>query len=207
MNVDHVGLGCCGLQHLYGAKITAKIAKYRESLAEVYRNEVPRLHGLCFGFALLKMFCDNVWGKSMLSFANIKQRTISSMSDSEVSTVTYTELSSPYKDLSDVGSPRVEGPIFQDPPSLDYVPGPEKPEQAPPSPIYIPFVPEPVLLSSYQWTMRTRGGDEERSEEDPVDSHVTEETGMMRSHLMMLIDEEEEENLGSCQTCSYCLFS
>ncbi|GJU50724.1 hypothetical protein Tco_1220279 [Tanacetum coccineum] len=66
------------------------------------------------------------------------------MSDSEVSTVTYTELSSPYEDLSDVGSPGAEGPIFQDPPSPDYVPGPEEPEQAPPSPIYIPFVPEPV---------------------------------------------------------------
>ncbi|GJX61923.1 hypothetical protein Tco_0294823 [Tanacetum coccineum] len=37
-----------------------------------------------------------------------------------------------------------EGPIFQDPPSPDYVPGPEEPEQAPSSPIYIPFVPEPV---------------------------------------------------------------
>ncbi|GJV79115.1 hypothetical protein Tco_1514985, partial [Tanacetum coccineum] len=34
--------------------------------------------------------------------------------------------------------------FFQDPPSPDYVPGPEEPEQAPPSPIYIPFVPEPV---------------------------------------------------------------
>ncbi|GKE50725.1 hypothetical protein Tco_1485881 [Tanacetum coccineum] len=31
-----------------------------------------------------------------------------------------------------------------DPPSLDYVPGPEEPEQAPPSPIYVPFVQEPV---------------------------------------------------------------
>ncbi|GJZ96653.1 hypothetical protein Tco_0668987 [Tanacetum coccineum] len=41
-------------------------------------------------------------------------------------------------------SPGAEGPIFQDPPSPDYVPGPEEPEQAPPSPIYIPFVPEPV---------------------------------------------------------------
>ncbi|GJS97108.1 hypothetical protein Tco_0804076 [Tanacetum coccineum] len=30
--------------------------------------------------------------------------------------------------------------------SLDYVPGLEEPEQAPPSPIYIPFVPEPVYL-------------------------------------------------------------
>ncbi|GKA65287.1 NBS-LRR resistance-like protein, partial [Tanacetum coccineum] len=43
------------------------------------------------------------------------------MSDSEDSTVTYTEA----------------------PPSPDYVPGPEEPEQAPPSP---EFVPEPVYL-------------------------------------------------------------
>ncbi|GKF04118.1 hypothetical protein Tco_0034786, partial [Tanacetum coccineum] len=34
--------------------------------------------------------------------------------------------------------------LFQDPPSPDYVLGPEEPEQAPPSPIYVPFVPEPV---------------------------------------------------------------
>ncbi|GKG21605.1 hypothetical protein Tco_0384200, partial [Tanacetum coccineum] len=40
----------------------------------------------------------------------------------------------------------VKGPIFQDPPSPDYVPGPEEPEQAPPSPIYVPFVQEPVYL-------------------------------------------------------------
>ncbi|GJU75054.1 hypothetical protein Tco_1266459 [Tanacetum coccineum] len=78
------------------------------------------------------------------------------MSDSEHSTVTYTTISSPYEDPSDMGSPGVEGPIFQDPPSPDYipgpegppspdyVPGPEEPEQAPPSPIYVPFVPEPV---------------------------------------------------------------
>ncbi|GJY86498.1 zf-CCHC domain-containing protein [Tanacetum coccineum] len=58
------------------------------------------------------------------------------MSDSEDSTVTYTEISSPYEDLSDIGSPGAEGPIFQDPPSPDYVPGPEEPEQAPPSPIH-----------------------------------------------------------------------
>ncbi|GJS42820.1 hypothetical protein Tco_0567863 [Tanacetum coccineum] len=69
---------------------------------------------------------------------------VSSMSDSEDSTVTYTEIPSPYEDLSDIGSPGAEGPIFQDPPSTDYVPGPEELEQAPPSPIYVPFVPEPV---------------------------------------------------------------
>nr|GEV02414.1 hypothetical protein [Tanacetum cinerariifolium] len=31
-------------------------------------------------------------------------------------------------------------------PPPDYVPGPEEPEQAPPSPVYIPCVPEPVYL-------------------------------------------------------------
>ncbi|GKE00321.1 hypothetical protein Tco_1388304, partial [Tanacetum coccineum] len=56
------------------------------------------------------------------------------MSDSEHSTVTYTSVS---EDDSDIGSPGVEGPIFQEPPSPDYVPGLEEPEQAPPSPIYV----------------------------------------------------------------------
>ncbi|GKE17089.1 hypothetical protein Tco_1424666, partial [Tanacetum coccineum] len=75
------------------------------------------------------------------------------MSDSEHSTVTYTSVS---EDDLYMGSPGVEVPIFEvppspdyipgpeGPPSPDYVPGPEEPEQAPPSPIYIPFVPEPV---------------------------------------------------------------
>nr|GFB06629.1 hypothetical protein [Tanacetum cinerariifolium] len=44
------------------------------------------------------------------------------MSNSEDSTVTYTTALPP----------------------PDYVPGPEEPKQAPPSPVYIPFVPEPV---------------------------------------------------------------
>ncbi|GJT79541.1 hypothetical protein Tco_1053883 [Tanacetum coccineum] len=60
------------------------------------------------------------------------------MSDSEDSTVTYTAVSSPFGGLSDIGSPRVDGPpvmpedpyayvvaAFQAPPSPDYVPGPE----------------------------------------------------------------------------------
>ncbi|GJZ35510.1 hypothetical protein Tco_0581327 [Tanacetum coccineum] len=66
------------------------------------------------------------------------------MSDSEDSTVTYTEVSSSFEDLSDIGSPGVVGPeyeglpwrlddpyvqvVLQAPPSLDYVPGPEEPE-------------------------------------------------------------------------------
>ncbi|GJY27019.1 hypothetical protein Tco_0401745 [Tanacetum coccineum] len=70
------------------------------------------------------------------------------MSDSEDSTVTYTTVSSPFEDLSDIGSlgfdglpmmledPYVEA-AFQAPPSPDYVSGPEYP----PSP---EFVLEPV---------------------------------------------------------------
>ncbi|GJR14474.1 hypothetical protein Tco_0797126 [Tanacetum coccineum] len=76
------------------------------------------------------------------------------MSDSEDSTVTYTEVSSLFEDLSDIGSSGVDGlPMMpEDPyayveaalqalPSPDYVPGPEEPEHAPPPP---DFVPEPV---------------------------------------------------------------
>ncbi|GKF58477.1 hypothetical protein Tco_0172014, partial [Tanacetum coccineum] len=75
------------------------------------------------------------------------------MSDSEDSTVTYTEVSSPFEDLSDIGSPRVDGlpmmpedpyayveATLQAPPLPAYVPGPEHP----PSPVYVPYVPESV---------------------------------------------------------------
>ncbi|GJR03501.1 hypothetical protein Tco_0526485 [Tanacetum coccineum] len=114
------------------------------------------------------------------------------MSDSEDSTVTYTEISSPYEDLSDVGSPGAEGPIFQDPPSPDYVPGPEEPEQAPPSPIYIPFVPEPVypeflpvddeifpaeeqpMPAADSPTHQSPGDDEESSDDDDDDAEEEE---------------------------------
>nr|GFA08961.1 hypothetical protein [Tanacetum cinerariifolium] len=76
------------------------------------------------------------------------------MSDSDESGVTYTDISSPFEELSDIGSPRaddheylmlpemLEDPYvevdLQAPPSLDYMLGSEEPEQAPPSPDYIP---------------------------------------------------------------------
>ncbi|GKB16854.1 hypothetical protein Tco_0850777, partial [Tanacetum coccineum] len=76
------------------------------------------------------------------------------MSNSDESGVTYTEVSSPFEDLSDIGSPRAndneylelpgipEDPYveaaLQVPPSPDYVPGPDEPEQVPPSPDYVP---------------------------------------------------------------------
>ncbi|GJR34557.1 hypothetical protein Tco_1210241 [Tanacetum coccineum] len=68
------------------------------------------------------------------------------------STVTYTAVSSPFEDGSDIGSPGVDGPpimpedpyayimaAYQVPPSPDYIPGPE----VPPSPNYIPGPEEP----------------------------------------------------------------
>ncbi|GKB33674.1 reverse transcriptase domain-containing protein [Tanacetum coccineum] len=92
------------------------------------------------------------------------------MSDSEDSTVTYTEVSSPFEDLSDIGSPGVVGlrmmledpyveAALQDPPSPDYVPSPEHP----PLPVYVPYVSELV----YPEFMPPE--DEEDPEEDPVD--------------------------------------
>ncbi|GKF64016.1 hypothetical protein Tco_0187464, partial [Tanacetum coccineum] len=75
------------------------------------------------------------------------------MSDSEDSTVTYTAVSSPFEDRSDIGSPGVDGPpimpedpyayimaAYQVPPSSDYMPGPEEPQSPPP----LDFVPEPM---------------------------------------------------------------
>nr|GEZ91175.1 hypothetical protein [Tanacetum cinerariifolium] len=77
------------------------------------------------------------------------------MSDSEHSLVTYTSAPSLVEDYSSNGSPKVDGP-----PSPDYVPGPEEPDQAPlspdyvsgleepeqepPLPVYLPYVPKPV---------------------------------------------------------------
>ncbi|GKB86931.1 reverse transcriptase domain-containing protein [Tanacetum coccineum] len=76
------------------------------------------------------------------------------MSDSEDSTITYTEVSSPFEDLLDIGSPGVNGlpmmpedpyayvvAAFQAPLSPNYVHGPMEPEQAP---LLLEFVPEPV---------------------------------------------------------------
>ncbi|GJS96304.1 hypothetical protein Tco_0803272 [Tanacetum coccineum] len=99
------------------------------------------------------------------SSGNTSIKSHSVMSDSEHSTVTYTSVSFPVEDDSDIGSPGVDGPpimpedpyayimaAYEVPPSPDYIPGPE----VLPSPDYIPgpeepqspppqdFVPEPM---------------------------------------------------------------
>ncbi|GJT13063.1 hypothetical protein Tco_0860105 [Tanacetum coccineum] len=69
------------------------------------------------------------------------------MPNSDESGVTYTEVSSPFEGLSDIGSPRADDHEYlelpwmpedpyveaalQAPPSPDYVPGPEEPESTP----------------------------------------------------------------------------
>nr|GEZ89503.1 hypothetical protein [Tanacetum cinerariifolium] len=108
------------------------------------------------------------------------------MSDSDESGVTYTDISSPFEELSDIGSPRaddhenlmlpemLEDPYvevaLQAPPSPDYIHGPEEPEQAPPSPGYVPgpeHSPEYVPESDIE--AHPEDDDDEDPEEDLVD--------------------------------------
>ncbi|GJZ31609.1 hypothetical protein Tco_0576656 [Tanacetum coccineum] len=122
------------------------------------------------------------------------------MSDSDHSTITYTSVSFPIEDDSDIGSPGVDGPpimpedpyayimaAYQVPPSSDYVPGPEEPDQAPPSPIYLPYVPKPVYPEYIppkddSDPEEEPEGDDEDPEEDPADYPADRDD-----------DEEEEE--------------
>ncbi|GJR79233.1 putative reverse transcriptase domain-containing protein [Tanacetum coccineum] len=94
------------------------------------------------------------------------------MLESEDSTITYIEVSSLFKDLSDIGSSGVDGlpmmpedpyayveAALQAPPSPDYVTDPEHP----PSHVYVPYVPEP-----FDPEEDLEEGDED-PEEDPAD--------------------------------------
>nr|GEU45599.1 putative reverse transcriptase domain-containing protein [Tanacetum cinerariifolium] len=133
------------------------------------------------------------------------------MSDSDESEVTYTEVSSPFEDLSDIGSLRandhehlelpgmLEDPYvevaLQAPPSLDYIPGPEEPEQAPLLPDYAP---EYVLESDLE--AYPKEDDDEDPKEDPVDYPVDggydgddEEGSSEDDDMDIEADEEEEE--------------
>ncbi|GJS77743.1 hypothetical protein Tco_0727624 [Tanacetum coccineum] len=60
------------------------------------------------------------------------------MSDSDESGVTYTEVSSPFEDLSDIGSPRADDHEFLELPYIPEDPYLEAALQAPPSPDYVP---------------------------------------------------------------------
>ncbi|GKD17892.1 hypothetical protein Tco_1207050, partial [Tanacetum coccineum] len=81
------------------------------------------------------------------------------MSDSEDSTVTCTAVSNLFEGLSDIGSPGVDGLLvmpedpyayvvaaFQAPPSPNFVPGTEEPEQALLSPEFVPKLVYPEFM-------------------------------------------------------------
>ncbi|GKF97311.1 hypothetical protein Tco_0293132, partial [Tanacetum coccineum] len=105
------------------------------------------------------------------------------MSDLEDSTATYTQISSPFADLSGIGSPGVDGPpimpddpyayvvgAFQAPPSPDYVPGPEEPQAQLPldfvsEPVYPEFMPPDDEFDPEEDPEE----DDEDPEEDPAD--------------------------------------
>nr|GFC48791.1 hypothetical protein [Tanacetum cinerariifolium] len=123
------------------------------------------------------------------------------MSDSDESGVTYIDISSPFEELSDIGSPRaddhehlmlpemLEDPYvevaLQAPPSLDYIPGPEESEQAPPSPDYVPgpeHADDEIVAEDQPYAGGYDGDDEEESSEDDEDDDMD-----------IKADEEEEE--------------
>nr|GEZ58652.1 reverse transcriptase domain-containing protein [Tanacetum cinerariifolium] len=108
--------------------------------------------------------------------------------------VTYTDISSPFEELSDIGSPRadnhehlilpemLEDPYvevtLQAPPSLDYIPGPEEPEHVddeivtedqPYAEDASPIAQLPEYVPESNFEVHPEDDDEEDPEEDPVD--------------------------------------
>nr|GEZ80625.1 hypothetical protein [Tanacetum cinerariifolium] len=115
------------------------------------------------------------------------------MSDSEDSIVTYPEVSSPFKDLSDIGSPGVDGlpmllhdpyayvdAALQTPPSPSYVPGLE----CPPTPEFVSKLVCPEFMPPED--DEDPKEDDKDPEEDLVDYLIDREDD----------DEEEEESFG-----------
>ncbi|GKD88915.1 hypothetical protein Tco_1364422, partial [Tanacetum coccineum] len=88
--------------------------------------------------------------------------------------------------------PYVEAAL-QATPSPDYVSSPEEPEQAPPSPVYVPYVPEPVypeFMPLEDKMLPAEEGDDDDDEsynDDEDDDDVEEDED----------EEEEEEHLAS----------
>nr|GEX89689.1 hypothetical protein [Tanacetum cinerariifolium] len=119
------------------------------------------------------------------------------MSDSEDSTVTYTEVSSPFEGLSDIGSPGVEGPpmmpedpytyvvaTFQAPSLPDYMPGPEEPEQAPPLPDFVPELIYPKFMPLEYEILPAEEDDDDDKEDESYRDEADEDE-----------DDDEEEEL------------
>nr|GEZ24894.1 hypothetical protein [Tanacetum cinerariifolium] len=116
------------------------------------------------------------------------------MSDSKESGCTYTDISSPFEELSDIGSPRaddhehlmlpemLEDPYvevaLQAPPSPDYVPGPEHAddeivaEDQPYAEDASPIAQSPEYVLESDFEVNPEDDDDEDPKEDPVDYPV-----------------------------------
>ncbi|GJR11152.1 retrovirus-related pol polyprotein from transposon TNT 1-94 [Tanacetum coccineum] len=102
------------------------------------------------------------------------------MLDLEDSTVTYTQVSSPFIDLSDIGSPGVDRPpmmpedpyayivaAYQAPPSPDYIPGPEEQQSHPHWTLFLSRYSLGYVIESD--LEEEPEEDDEDPEEDPID--------------------------------------
>ncbi|GJR18488.1 putative reverse transcriptase domain-containing protein [Tanacetum coccineum] len=162
------------------------------NLKKCYADEplaVP-LDGLHFDDKLYS--CGNVKDLFKKNYPTSSQdRTVVSaghhtvMSDSDESGITYTAVSSPYEDLSDIGSPRADDHEFLElpympedpyaPPSPDYVPGPEHAddeivaEDQPGAEDASPTAQSPDYVPESDPEADPEEDDDEDPEEDPID--------------------------------------
>ncbi|GJS36328.1 hypothetical protein Tco_0534710 [Tanacetum coccineum] len=83
------------------------------------------------------------------------------MSDSDEPRVTHTEISSPYKDLSDIGSPRADDHEFPD--------APPSPEDQPYAEDASPIAQSPDYVPESDPEADPEEDDDEDPEEDPID--------------------------------------
>ncbi|GKG39213.1 hypothetical protein Tco_0463358 [Tanacetum coccineum] len=101
------------------------------------------------------------------------------MSDSKDSTVTYTQVSSPFEDSSDVGSQGVDGPpVMPEDPyayiAVAYMPGPKEPQSPPPLNFPLPAAALPTA-NSPGYVLESdpeeepEADDDEDPKEDPAD--------------------------------------
>ncbi|GKA95046.1 hypothetical protein Tco_0817084 [Tanacetum coccineum] len=97
------------------------------------------------------------------------------MSDSDESGVTHTEVSSPFEDLSDIGSPRADDHELLELPYMPEDPYLEAALQAPPSPDYpyaedaSPIAQSPDYISESDPEADPEEDDDEDPKEDPID--------------------------------------
>nr|GFB91969.1 hypothetical protein [Tanacetum cinerariifolium] len=104
------------------------------------------------------------------------------MSDSDESGVTYTDISSPFEELSDIGSPRADDHEHLMLPEMLEDPYVEVALQAPPSPDYIPgpgsqsrYHPRQIMSQSPEYVPESNfeahpeDNNDEDPKEDPVD--------------------------------------